>query len=204
MAVQLTDQTRWDNKALYMGEVSENGTVVSRGSRETIRAPCKSPKSGGGQMLDRSDHRRRLLAVSSGGGHWIQLLRVSPAFSDCDVTFVTVHGLYRSQVADHRFYIVNDATRWNKFGLIKMAVRLAWIIWKEKPEVVISTGAAPGYVALRLGRLMGARTIWLDSLANIEQISMSAQKIGRHADLWLTQWAHLAKPEGPHYAGAVL
>jgi len=149
-------------------------------------------------------HRRRLMAVSSGGGHWIQLLRVSSAFSGCDVTFVTVHELYRAQVAGQRFYTVNDATRWNKVGLIKMALKLAWIIWKERPEIVVSTGAAPGYVAVRLGRLMGARTIWLDSLANIEQISMSAQKIGRHADLWLTQWAHLAKPEGPHYTGSVL
>jgi hypothetical protein len=155
-------------------------------------------------MLSRKDQRRRLMAVSSGGGHWIQLLRVSEAFSHCDVAYVTVHDHYRSQVAGHRFYSVNDATRWNKFGLIMMALRLAWIIWTEKPEIVISTGAAPGYVALRLGRLMGARTIWLDSLANIEQISMSAQKIGRHADLWLTQWSHLAKPEGPHYAGSVL
>jgi hypothetical protein len=41
------------------------------------------------------------------------------------------HELYRSQVADHRFYTVNDAARWNKLGLIKMTLRLAWIIWKE-------------------------------------------------------------------------
>jgi len=159
-------------------------------------------------LAERTRHgngrRRRLLAVSSGGGHWVQLLRVSSAFSDCDVTFVTVHELYRAQVVGHQFYTVNDATRWNKFGLVKMALKLGWIIWKQKPEVVVSTGAAPGYVAIRLARLIGARTIWLDSLANIEQISMSAQKIGRHADLWLTQWAHLAKPEGPHYAGSVL
>ena len=95
------------------------------------------------------------MAVSSGGGHWVQLLRVSPAFANCDVTFVTVHASYRPQVADHRFYAVNDATRWNKLGLIRMALKLAWIILKERPEVVISTGAAPGYVALRIGQAAG-------------------------------------------------
>jgi exopolysaccharide biosynthesis glucuronosyltransferase PssD len=144
------------------------------------------------------------MAVSSGGGHWVQLLRVMPAFAECDVTFVTVHDFYRSQVTEYRFYTVNDATRWNKFGLIRMTSQLAWIIWKEKPEIVVSTGAAPGYVALRLARLMGARTIWLDSIANVERLSMSGQRIGRYADLWLTQWAHLARAEGPHYAGSVL
>jgi hypothetical protein len=144
------------------------------------------------------------MAVSSGGGHWVQLLRVIPAFAECDVTFVTVLESYRPQVASQRFYRVNDATRWNKIGLIWMTLQLTWIIWWEKPEVLISTGAAPGYVALRIGRLIGARTVWIDSIANAERLSMSGQKIGRHADLWLTQWAHLARPQGPHYAGSVL
>jgi UDP-N-acetylglucosamine:LPS N-acetylglucosamine transferase len=151
-----------------------------------------------------SDRRRRLLAVSSGGGHWVQLLRVMPAFSECEVTFVTVNELYRPQVANHRFYTINDATRWDKLGLIRMTIKLASIILQERPEIVISTGAAPGYVALRLARVVGARTIWLDSMANVEELSLSGQRIGRHADLWLTQWAHLAKPGGPHYGGSVL
>lgn len=81
---------------------------------------------------------------------------------------------------------------------------LARIIWSERPDIIISTGAAPGYLALRLGRIMGARTIWLDSIANVEHLSMSGFRIGRSADLWLTQWPHLARPEGPHYEGAVL
>jgi hypothetical protein len=155
--------------------------------------------------LSTNGKRLRLMAVSSGGGHWVQLLRISPAFSEHDVSYVTVHPSYCSQVAGcYRFYCVNDATLWNKFGLIRMTLKLAWIIWKERPKVVVSTGAAPGYVALRLGRLMGARTIWLDSIANAERISMSGEKIGRHVDLWLTQWPHLARAEGPHYAGSVL
>jgi hypothetical protein len=155
-------------------------------------------------FLQPSGHRRKLLAVCSGGGHWVQLLRVSPAFENCKVTFVTVHESYRSQVPNHKFYVVNDASRWNKFGLVRAACRLAWILWSEKPEIVVSTGAAPGYIALRLGRMMGARTIWLDSIANVEELSLSGLRIGRYADLWLTQWPHLARPEGPHYAGSVL
>lgn len=144
------------------------------------------------------------MAVSSGGGHWVQLLRLAPAFDSCDVAFVTVNHAYRSQVSGHRFYAVNDATRWNKIALIKMTLALAFIIIKERPDVVVSTGAAPGYVALRIGRFVGARTIWLDSVANVERLSMSGEKIGPYADLWLTQWQHLATPKGPHCLGTVL
>lgn len=146
----------------------------------------------------------KLLAVSSGGGHWVQLLRIKHAFEGCSVTFVTVHESYRKQVQDHNFYVVNDANRWDKVGLLKAAQKLSWILWNERPDIVLSTGAAPGYIALRLGRILGARTVWIDSIANVEELSMSGSLIGRSADLWLTQWPHLAKPEGPHYAGSVL
>jgi hypothetical protein len=99
---------------------------------------------------------------------------------------------------------VNDATRWNKFGLLVLLLRLLRILLRERPEVIISTGAAPGYLALRIGRWLGARTIWIDSIANVERLSMSGEKIGPHADLWLTQWPHLARRDGPHFVGAVL
>jgi hypothetical protein len=148
--------------------------------------------------------RPRVLAVSSGGGHWVQMMRIKHAFEGCDVAFVTVHESYRAQVPDDRFYLVNDANRWTKFALLTAASRLAAIVWSEKPDVVISTGAAPGYLALRFGRMLGARTIWLDSIANAERLSMSGDYIGRCADLWLTQWPHLARPNGPHYSGSVL
>jgi len=148
--------------------------------------------------------RPKLLAVSSGGGHWVQLMRIKQAFEGCEVSYVTVHESYRAQVPDHNFYVVNDANRWSKIALMKTAGRLGSIVWKERPDIVVSTGAAPGYIALRLGRLLGARTVWLDSIANVEQLSMSGSWVGHSADLWLTQWPHLARSEGPHYAGSVL
>jgi hypothetical protein len=147
---------------------------------------------------------KNLLAVASGGGHWVQLLRLSKAFDNCEVTFVTVNEAYKADVPGRNFYAINDATRWDKIGLLQLAIKLVWVFWRVRPEVVISTGAAPGYIALRIARLIGARTIWIDSIANVEQLSLSGQKIGKYADLWLTQWPHLAKRGGPRYWGSVL
>jgi UDP-N-acetylglucosamine:LPS N-acetylglucosamine transferase len=147
---------------------------------------------------------KKVLAVASGGGHWVELQRLVPAFTGCDVVYVTTQLSYKPEVSASRFYVVKDASLWNKLGLIQMALMLAWIILKERPETVVSTGAAPGYIALYLGKLAGARTVWIDSIANVEVLSMSGRKIGKHVDLWLTQWPHLARPEGPHFCGAVL
>jgi len=146
----------------------------------------------------------KVLAISSGGGHWVQMLRLRPAFSGCDVTYACVRPAYADDVPGERFVAFSDATRWDRWRLLKMLVQVAWLVLRLRPDVIISTGAAPGYAAIRFGKLIGARTIWLDSIANVEHLSLSGGKIGRHADLWLTQWSHLAKPEGPHFKGAVL
>ena len=159
-------------------------------------------------MIDMSPRKdgtaTKVLAVASGGGHWVQLLRLLPAFDNCDVAYVTVSETYRSQISRGRFYVVPDATRWNKLRLFWMGIQLMRILLSERPDVVISTGAAPGFFAIRLGRVLGARTIWIDSIANVERLSMSGEKIGPHVDLWLTQWPHLARRDGPHFVGAVL
>jgi hypothetical protein len=148
--------------------------------------------------------RQKVLAVASEGGHWIQLLRLRPAFVDSEVVFVGPNDSFREHVPGHKFYCVNDATRWDKVGLIKAGLNLLWINWKETPDVIVSTGAAPGYLAIRLGKLFGARTVWVDSIANVECLSMSGLIVGSHTDLWLTQWPHLERPEGPFYRGSVL
>jgi UDP-N-acetylglucosamine:LPS N-acetylglucosamine transferase len=148
--------------------------------------------------------RKRILAIASGGGHWVQLLRLQPAFAQHDVAYATVHASYQSQVGGRRFYRVTDATRWSRWDLVKMVAQVCWVVLRERPHVVVTTGAALGVVALRLGKLIGAKTVWVDSIANVQKMSMSGRRVRSVADLWLTQWEHLAGDNGPFYHGGVL
>lgn len=154
--------------------------------------------------MNQTRDSRRVLAIASGGGHWVQLLRMSAAFEGHDVAYVTTIGSYQDQVGDARFYVVRNASRWNKIGLVRMALQMLRIVLRERPDVVISTGAAPGYLGVRLGKWIGARTVWVDSMANVETLSLSGERVAGHADLWLTQWPHLAREAGPHFEGSVL
>jgi UDP-N-acetylglucosamine:LPS N-acetylglucosamine transferase len=148
--------------------------------------------------------RPKLLAISSGGGHWVQLLRLRPAFEGCDVHYATVRDGYRMEVEGEAFHLIPDSNRWNKLALLRSAVSIFVLILKLRPDVVISTGAAPGYFGIRFGKLLGARTIWVDSVANVEELSMSGVKAGAIVDLWLTQWPHLTAEGGPQCFGNVL
>lgn len=133
----------------------------------------------------------KIMAVASEGGHWVQLLRIQSAFKDAEIVYVSTQKTYKN-TGEQKYYAVTDANRWNKLKLLKMAGEIRKIISKEKPDVIISTGAAPGMAAILFGRLSGSRTIWLDSIANVDRLSLSGRLIRPFTDLHLTQWPHLA------------
>ena len=103
-----------------------------------------------------------------------------------------------------KFFKVIDANGNEKMKLLVLFVQMAWIMAIKRPDVVISSGAAPGFFAVMLGKFFGAKTIWIDSIANAEELSLSGKKVGAFADLWLTQWPNLVQPSGPQYQGRVL
>ena len=158
-----------------------------------------------GQSQIEQDQPKRILAVASGGGHWVQLLRMMPAFDGQQLVFATTMASLQKEVADKPFYHVPDANRRRPITMLRLMAKMLWIVIKERPDFVISTGAAPGYMSILFGKLLGARTIWVDSIANVDRLSMSGRWAGKLADLWLTQWPQLAQPQtGPYFAGAVI
>lgn len=149
------------------------------------------------------------MAIASGGGHWVQLMRLKPAFEGLDVFYVSLDPSSAEDVPESRYYTIRDASRKQKWAFLVVAAQLMRILLRERPGVVITTGSAPALVALVLARrLLRARTIWIDSIANSEHLSTSGEKAGRVADIWLTQWPHLSAGEDagrrPEYWGAVL
>ncbi|QDV06335.1 Glycosyl transferase family 2 [Planctomycetes bacterium Poly30] len=170
--------------------------------REASRARSGRPSRPTGDSGPRG--RRRLLAVASAGGHWAELIRLRPLFDEYDVTYVTTHAGYASEVQGRPFRTVTEASRWDKLRLMRSALKIAWLLVRLRPGAVVTTGAAPGWFALYFGKKLGAKTVWIDSLANGEELSMSGQRAAKHADLWLTQWPELAQEGGPEYAGSVL
>lgn len=146
---------------------------------------------------------KKILAVASGGGHWIQLLRLQPAFEGHEVRYATTHEEFAKEL-DAPLYVVKDANMDKKLALLWMFLQMFWVLLRYRPDIVITTGAAPGFAALLFGKLFRAKTIWLDSIANAEELSSSGKQAKKVADVWLTQWEHLATEDGPNFKGRVL
>ncbi len=148
--------------------------------------------------------QKRVLAIASGGGHWQQLMLMRAAFAHHDTHFMTTMPGLPEQFGLSQARIIPDSNGDEKIAMIRTAFVLFFAMLRLRPDVVISTGALPGLMALAFGRVMGARTIWVDSVANAEEMSKSGRTARRFAHLWMSQWEHVADAAGADYAGAVL
>lgn len=150
-------------------------------------------------------HRpRSVLAISSSGGHWAQLMRLRPAWKPWRTTYATVDPRLSKDVPGCDFYRVPDGNISTKIAVIRMAVRVFVLVARLRPSAVITTGAAPGFFGVLFGKLFGAKTVWIDSIANAEVLSVSGRMARRFSDVWLTQWSSLAHNSGPAFHGSVL
>ncbi|MFO6446925.1 UDP-N-acetylglucosamine--LPS N-acetylglucosamine transferase [Erythrobacter sp. NE805] len=146
----------------------------------------------------------RLLAVASGGGHWVQLLRLRDAFAGYETAYVSMFENYAEAVPGARLHTIPDASRFNKLSFLKVALKALWIMAKERPRAVVSTGSAPMLFFILLGRLMGARTLWIDSIANAERMSSSGRLARKLAHRTVSQWPEVAEKEGVQCWGSIL
>ena len=98
---------------------------------------------------------------------------------------------------------VPDVNQFKMGNVVLLIVLLVKIFMKVKPDCIITTGAAPGYFSLVIAKIFDIKTIWLDSIANADEISLSGRNVKRFADLYLTQWEHLAGRSGSLFKGTV-
>ena len=148
----------------------------------------------------------KICLAASGGGHLTELLTLSNCWRRHDIIFVTtvpvVHGNLKEFGEVH---IVGECNRRCPVKVMKVLIRCIRIIFREKPSVVISTGAAAGCLLCLLGKILGAKVIWIDSITNIERLSLSGRMVRFFADLFLVQWPELAgRYKKVEYIGAVI
>ena len=146
---------------------------------------------------------KKILAVASGGGHWKQLMLIRPSFSNHKEKFVTTINGLPQQESIKDYEIVTDSNKNNKVALLKTFIELFLIIICYRPSVIITTGAAPGLFAIIIGRFVFSKTIWVDSIANSEELSLCGRLSKYFAHTVLTQWENLAKNSHAEYKGSV-
>jgi UDP-N-acetylglucosamine:LPS N-acetylglucosamine transferase len=147
--------------------------------------------------------KRKVMAVASIGGHWVQLLRIArPIEEHYDMLYVSTHPKCATMVEGQKFYHTADFSRSDAWRLIPSFFKAVKTVWREKPDAIITTGAAPGLICMFAGWLLRRKTIWIDSIANVNRLSLSGRIAALFVSRVYTQWQHLATAK-IHYAGDI-
>lgn len=145
-----------------------------------------------------------ILLVCSGGGHWVQMSKLLPAFDGQRVTIATVDISVQSQYPQYEFIKVPDFNRKEPVKIIDGLFKIFKIVYRSKASCVISTGAAPGLLGLFTAKLLGKKTLWIDSIANTKRISLSGRIASFFVDELLTQWPMLSQHSKAQYKGRIV
>lgn len=146
------------------------------------------------------------LLVASSGGHLFQLLRLRDGWSPGDrhwVTFDTTDA--RSLLAGESVSYAAHPTNRNLPNLLRNAVLAARLIVRLRPRAIVTTGAGVAVPFCWLGRLAGARIVYIESFARINGPSLTGRLVHPVAHEFFVQWPqmtrHFRKAE---YRGALL
>ena len=135
----------------------------------------------------------RICLAASAGGHISQLLKLAASWNGYETFCVTTTEVVRNKLSKlGEVYVVGECNRQHPIRVITVLLRCLRIVFKERPDVVISTGAAAGCMLCFLGKMFGAKVVWIDSITNVERISLSGRMVRYIADLFLVQWPELA------------
>lgn len=159
------------------------------------------PIRGNGRLMTKAGPH--ICLVGSGGGHVRQLLDLEPFWRDRSYFFVTEDtALGRTLGEKHTVYFVDHvALGQAKLGaplrMLAGAVRSLFkslkIVWREKPDLVITTGAGSCLFTVFWARLRGARIILIDSFARFDGPSAFARLAGPLAHIRIAQSAASAE-----------
>ena len=128
---------------------------------------------------------QKVLSVSSFGGHTVEL-------HQC-LKMSKMGSLVMACTGGECDYLIDDFSRTDVWKILRVMRQVWRIIRKEKPDVLISTGAAPGLAAIVVARAMGITTIWIDSIATRSKLSLSGRLVKPFCKEYYVQWPELAR-----------
>ncbi|MEH7583579.1 PssD/Cps14F family polysaccharide biosynthesis glycosyltransferase [Priestia megaterium] len=146
--------------------------------------------------------KKKVCLISSSGGHLEQIKQLKEVATRYDYFYV-VTRTKATEAMKQKKYIVSDLIRTNKFiscvRMTKMMIEQFGIFLKERPDVIITTGAAVAIPMCVIGKIFKRKVIYIESFARINTPNKTGQLIYRFADLFIIQWEELEK----HYPKAV-
>jgi UDP-N-acetylglucosamine:LPS N-acetylglucosamine transferase len=138
-----------------------------------------------------SRKNKKVCFAASSGGHYEQLLMLRPLMDKYQSFVVTEKTLYNAEVKGHKTYFMLQVNRKEKlfiFAMIINAFRSLFVFLKERPDVVITTGALAMIPICLLAKVFRRKLIYIESFAKITSPTETGKFLYKYADRFYVQW----------------
>ena len=136
----------------------------------------------------------KVCLVGSSGGHLTHLYLLKPFWEEKERFWVTFgKDDAKSILEDEKMYECYFPTNRNIKNLIKNTFLAIKIIRKEKPKLIISSGAGVAVPFFYIGKIFGARTIFIEVFDRIDKPTITGKLVYPVSDIFVVQWEEMKK-----------
>lgn len=134
----------------------------------------------------------KVCLVGSSGGHLTHLYMLKDFWKNEDRFWVTFPKEdAKSLLAEERVYACHYPTNRNLKNLIKNTFLAFRVLFKEKPDLIISSGAAVAVPFFYIGKLFGAKTVYIEVFDRIDKPTLTGKLVYPITDLFVVQWEEM-------------
>jgi len=136
----------------------------------------------------------KIAVACSPGGHMVQAKQLAGVYEKYNHFYFTFSGPVADKMKNTtRVRAIPNIVRRNPLSWIVGVVLSAHAVLMERPDVVISTGAGIVVFFCVFAKLLGAKLIFIESMARIERPTLTARFLYPFSDLFIVQWPNLLK-----------
>ena len=144
--------------------------------------------------------KKKVLFISSTGGHFTELMSLSPLFEKYDYTIITEKDKTSENLKEKfgkKLYFLPYGTRSKLFTYIfkylYLCIKTVYLYFKIRPKVIVTTGTHTAGPMCILGKIFGSKIIYIETFANIDKKTATGKIIYKIADLFIVQWEEMLK-----------
>jgi len=145
---------------------------------------------------------------ASAGGHTTELfaLLAHSSWWPREVVAVTTLEILRPQFEQlGPTTVTGECDRHRPWAAVLVLIRAWKFVRRERPDVIVTTGSLPLAMVCAFVKLFRGRVVWVDSVAQSDDLSMSGRVVRTFADRTYSQWPSIAaRHAGVIYAGELL
>lgn len=153
---------------------------------------------------------KKVMFVSSSGGHLTELLKLQSLFNNYNYMLVTeetetTKSLKEKYNVKYMMYGSRQYIFSYIFIFLYNIFRSIELMITFNPKVVVTTGAHTGGIVCFIAKLFGKKVIYIESLAKVNTLSLTGKLMYLIADKFYVQWEELAeKYKKSEYIGRLI